>query len=140
MAVDLRLRWEAESDQAAGFAGIHDLRLGDMLISSKIDRQMYLDNAWLEIEAVLGTTYVVPIPQDVSQSTRNQLAHIHALLASAWLLQELNAGNDTDQASFALWMHNEAHRKLEMILNGSMDLDGLERKIDEDKFDEDLYN
>lgn len=132
---DLRMRWSADSNAAIGFASIHDLRLGDLLVSDRIDKQMYLDNAWLEIESVLGQCYVVPIPEDVPQAAINQLMHIHALLASSWLLMELNVGNDTDQASFAVWMRTEVDRKLALMCDGSMDLDGVERRIDEEKFD-----
>lgn len=133
---DFRFRWQANSDMVIGFAEIHDMRLGDMLIGSKVDKQMYLDNAWIEIEAVLGRRYKTPLTSDVPQATSSQLKHIHSLLASAWLLQELNAGNNVDQASFATWLHDEAHRRLAMIAEGTLDLDGIPLRIDPEKFDE----
>ena len=133
---DFRIRWQANSDWTVGFAEIHDLRLGDMMIGSTIDKQMYLDNAWVEIEAALGKTYQVPISPDVPQATSSQLKHIHALLSSAWLLQEQNIGNNVDQASFGVWMHDEAHRKITMLCDGTLDLDGVPLRIDPEKFDE----
>ena len=136
LAVDLRLRYTVDSDKTAGFASIHDLRLGDLTVSSRVNRQWYLDAAWAEIEAKLSMDYVVPIPDDVPEHTASQLALVHTYFASSQLLMELSGGT-TDDMSFAAWMRAEGDRQLGMVCSPKAKIDGLERRIDQDVFDAD---
>ena len=126
----LRLRWEVEANSYMGFATIDDLRVGDTYIAPNIDRQRYLDNAWMEIEAILGELYEVPIGRDVPEASRTLLVTLHSMLATSWLLLENNGTNE-----FGHWLRSEFDRRIQMVIAGQLRLDGISRRPDLDTID-----
>jgi len=67
--------------------GEADLLIGDLVLSSKIDVQLYITAAAEEMETWLSKCYVVPLPSDPEDNgDKSTLRYIHQHLATSKLL------------------------------------------------------
>ena len=84
----------------------------------------FVNLAAMEIDAILGERYVVPVPlATLPQHEKDLLKIINIKRASGSLiLSQANAGEDTALHQYGLWLINEAQMQLMAIANGDIDL------------------
>lgn len=107
------------------YSAVGDLLTGDMLISSRIDKQKFVDDAADEIDAKLGWIYETPI--EMASLPRHQallLKQINNKFASGRLILTLDiAGEQTTLHAYGLRLIREATDELLLIANGTLDLE-----------------
>jgi hypothetical protein len=131
------LGWNTAELPPAGLARIGDLKIGDALWGNpEMSKQDYLDAAWITIEAQLGQSYVLPLPENLPRPTRLYLRSLHGYMASAAILIERTAGSD-DVSPTGLWMRGEANQMLDILVESPITLDGLERRVEDSFVDPD---
>lgn len=128
-AVDLDVIWTTETNLHLGFASIEDLMLGDAIISKNIDLTQILDEAWTEIEAMLGVRYTVPLhPSDVlPHHTVQFLTRLHAYLATSLVVMS-QGGASESSVNYARYLRDRFDDLIMRVVEGTVSLDGLESK------------
>jgi len=124
---DLKFVWTIDTVKALGFAVKDDLMTGDMTISKNVDLDGIIDEAWMEIEALLGQRYSTPIhPSDnLPHYTVQFLTRVHAYMATSILM--LGAGGATpDVLSYSTYLRERADSLLHGVIDGSQALDGID--------------
>jgi hypothetical protein len=127
VTVDHNFVWSVETNKALGFATKDDLMLGDMLISKRLDLDGVIDEAWIEIESVLGARYVTPIDrsQMLPHHTTQFLTRIHAYLAtSIAVLGQAGAANP-DALAYSQYLRERAMELVDKVVEGGTVLGGL---------------
>jgi len=123
---DLKLVWTTETNRALGFATKTDLMLGDMTVSQNIDLVGILDEAWMEIEAILGQKYSTPIDRsdNLPHYTVQFLTRVHAYLATAIVV--LGQGGASQEArEYSDYLRERAGSLLDGVVVNNQVLDGL---------------
>lgn len=121
-----------------------DLLLGDIPLGARLDRNKFVQDAADEIDSIIGTVYVTPVPTtansepsagppEVTTARHSQLLlkRLNNFLATGRLILAIDAGGeDTTLHAYGLRLIEEVLVTLEMIRNGSIVLDGVD-PIDE---------
>lgn len=102
-----------------------DLLTGDMMISARVSKAKFINDAADEIDAKIGWIYETPIP--VADLPRHQallLKQINNKLASGRLILTLDiAGEQNSLHAYGYRLVREATEELNLIANGVVDLD-----------------
>jgi phage gp36-like protein len=110
------------------YSAVDDLLLGNIPLPPGDKAKRAVDRAADEIDAALGTRYVVPI-RPLGQQQRQVLAlmlTINNWLASGRLIEELTASSQTVELhAYARQLINEALKALSSILSGEIILPGV---------------
>jgi len=123
---DLQLIWTTDTVLALGFAVKDDLMTGDMTISKDVDLDGIINEAWMEIEALLGQRYSTPIhPTDnLPHYTVQFLTRVHAYMATSILM--LGQGGASESGlSYSVYLRERADHLLQPVVDGTRALDGI---------------
>lgn len=107
-----------------------DLLIGGLAVSSKIDKQVYVDAAADEIDIVLGLRYETPVDvNDLDDSSFKLLKKINNYLATGRLIMALSINGQEDTLNaYAMEMVRVAMNDLEMLRMGAVELVGATYK------------
>lgn len=107
-----------------------DLLIGGLAVSSKIDKQVYVDAAADEIDIVLGLRYETPVDvNDLDDSSFKLLKKINNYLATGRLIMALSINGQEDTLNaYAMEMVRVAINDLEMLRMGAVELVGATYK------------
>lgn len=108
------------------YSEVNDLLLGDMTISSAVDKQAFITDASDEIDSKIGVRYVTPLTlTSLADHSRKLIKRISNHLASARLLMAVaSAGEDNQVQAYALFLLKGAESDLCAIAEGQLDLVG----------------
>lgn len=108
-----------------------DLLLGDISLSTTVDRDAYVNAAADEIDASIGHLYTTPIDTSeagpVARHSRLLLKRINLLIATGRLVLSLNIGDTDTLHAYGLKMLTEGLMSLKEIHDGRVLLDGAIR-------------
>lgn len=115
------------------YSSVDDLMLGDLLVSSHIDKGKFVTEAAEEIDSKIGFIYRLPLvatgtPPPASLPLHQQLLlkGINNKLASGRLIMTLDiAGEGTALHAYGLRLVTEATQELMLIANGTVDLSAV---------------
>lgn len=110
----------------AAYSTVDDLLLGDIPISSKVDKEKFVDAAAEEIDSRIGHIYALPLTGLASHS-QLLLKRINNHLATGRLILAVDAGGDDALHAYGLSLINGALGELAAIANGMIDLVGADR-------------
>lgn len=104
------------------YSTVDDLIVGDMMISARVDKNKFVNDAAEEIDSKLGFLYVLPLaPLALHESTL--LKQINNKLASGRLILTLDiAGEETVLHAYGLRLITEAMNDLMLLANGTINL------------------
>lgn len=114
-----------------------DLLTGDLLISSKVDKGKFVNDAAEEIDSKLGFIYVLPLTPiapalDIPVHERLLLKTINNRLASGRLILTLDIADERSTLhAYGLRLVTEALQELMLIANGTVDLTAVRTNPDE---------
>ncbi|MBT8212334.1 MAG: hypothetical protein KJN71_04220 [Acidimicrobiia bacterium] len=98
-----------------------DLKTGDATISSKIDLQEYLDQAFDEMTVRLGECYEIPLPNAteflaLEEQDQASLQLIQTYLATGFLFNELAGTTGSErQSQYAEWCLQRAKERISAV-------------------------
>lgn len=109
-----------------GYSQVSDLLLGDLIISTTIDRQRYVDDAASEIDSKIGHRYTTPLTlADLADHSRKLILKINNHIATARLIMSTAvAAQDSSVNAYAEYLLSQAFSELAGIAMGSPSLDG----------------
>lgn len=108
------------------YAGVDDLLLGDVRLSSRINPLRFINDAAEEIDARVGLIYRLPLV-GLEPHAQSMLKRINAHLATGRLLLAIDGGNDDNLHAYGRDLINGALADLAMIANGLIALAGAEK-------------
>ena len=104
------------------YSTVDDLLTGDMMISSKVDKLKFVNDAADEIDSKIGFIYSLPLSALLIHEEL-LLKGINNKLASGRLILTLDiAGEGTTLHAYGLRLVTEAMQELMLIANGTVDL------------------
>ena len=123
---DLKFVWTTETTRTLGFATRDDLMTGDSTIGKNVDLNGILDEAWMEIEAILGRKYSTPIsPSDnLPHYTVQFLTRVHAYMATSILMLG-QGGASPDGLAYSVYLRERSDVLLMGVVDGGQVLEGL---------------
>lgn len=112
-----------------------DLLLGDLLVSPRLDKNKFIQDAADEIDSKLGFIYTIPLapvaPEtEIPAHEVLLLKQINNKLASGRLIMTLDiAGEGTTLHAYGLRLVTEAQQELMLIANGFVELSAVRKTI-----------
>lgn len=104
------------------YSTVDDLLLGDLMVSARVDKNKFVNDAAEEIDAKLGFIYVLPL-SPLAPHEELLLKQINNKLASGRLILTLDiAGEETVLHAYGLRLITEAINDLMLIANGTVNL------------------
>jgi hypothetical protein len=109
------------------YSEVADLLLGDLILSARVDKQKFINDAAEEMDAKLGFLYKTPVViPDAEAGNRHQallLKQINNKLASGRLILTLDIPQEHGTLhAYGLRLVKEATEELLLIANGTVDL------------------
>lgn len=98
-----------------------DLRTGDATISTKIDLEDFIDQAFEEMTVKLGECYAIPLPDateilSLNDMTQSTLRFIQEYLATGLLFNELAGTTGSErQSNYANWCLQRAKDRMKSV-------------------------
>lgn len=108
-----------------------DLLLGDVQVSTTVDKDTYVNDAADEIDMAIGRIWLTPVDittgSPVARYSKLLLKRINLSIATGRLVLALGAGKDDRLHAYGLRMLTEGLNYLQRLVNGELTLDGAPR-------------